>query len=152
MTGAIFAGGPLLRPFRYGDNLASAGRFGREMPGDDRTSAAASRAWLDRMAGSHLANLTHRQGEVLVLEALGLSEAAIATRLSLRLRTVQHHAREAHWRVIPSGADATRSNGQLWSYLHLRCCLAPQWTELVGDAESKRISAGFLTRLALVGP
>lgn len=103
---------------------------------DGSDARAQARAWLDAVVERHIPNLTRRQAQVLALQALGLSESQVASRLGIELRTVQHHAHEAHGLVVPDGAEPTRANAQLWSYLHVGCCLAREWKDLLGDAET----------------
>ena len=77
-----------------------------------------------RSLDSHLAHIPHRQAEVLVLFALGLSNAEIAVRLDLKLATVLRHSAQARQLVVPPEYEPTRANAQSWASAHLRCCLA----------------------------
>lgn len=84
---------------------------------------------------AHHSRTTRRQGEVLTLQALGLSPDDIASLLGISSRTVESHARSAWATVVPSSLPATRGIAAAWAFLHRGCCLAAFFQEYVGAEE-----------------
>lgn len=85
-------------------------------------------------AAHHVAHIPHRQAELLVLFAFGLSNTEAAWWLGVTSETVQHHSAEARRLVVPPDYEGTRANGQFWATEHRECCLASWFAGACRDA------------------
>jgi DNA-binding NarL/FixJ family response regulator len=75
-------------------------------------------------AGHHITHVPHRQAELLVLFAFGLSNLEAADWMGVTAQTVDHHSAEVRQLVVPPEYEATRVNAQFWAVEHRTCCLA----------------------------
>lgn len=81
---------------------------------------------LAALAEHHVVPIPGRMAEVLVLQAVGLTDLEIARELNLSESTCHKHAHAARLRAVPAELDASRSNSTAWAWQHLSCCLAAQ--------------------------
>jgi DNA-binding NarL/FixJ family response regulator len=77
-------------------------------------------------------DLTGKQVELLLLQALGFDDAEAARLLNVSSSTIRATAYEARCRAVPPELEATRSNATAWVHLHAHHAAEPAGTVLHG--------------------